>query len=134
MRAGRALHLGRAEDQPGYSVLDLESRKMIVTPHVRFVEDSFPGLTSSPRSGEPTADAMQRLFGEPSHAPVGVDLQSDFDFDIEGGGLKPTPTKGGMVSTSSPLHPPSSTTPPAPAILPPTRNLLRSTKAAARGP
>ena len=68
MRANRALHLGRAEDQPGYSVLDLETRKIVVTPHVRFVEDSFPGLATSPRSGEPPADEMQRLFGDPAAA------------------------------------------------------------------
>ena len=62
MRAARALHLGRAESQPGYSVLDLESRKILVTPHVRFVEDSFPGLAASPGGGEPSPDEIQRLF------------------------------------------------------------------------
>ena len=51
MRAARGLHLGRAENQPGYSVLDLESRKIVVTPHVRFIEDKYPGLSTSPRGG-----------------------------------------------------------------------------------
>ena len=38
MRARRAVHLGRAEDQPAYLLLDIETRSVVVTPHVRFVE------------------------------------------------------------------------------------------------
>ena len=87
-RARRALHLGRAEDQPGYLVLDLETRSTIVTPHVRFVEDIFPGLVSSPRGGEPSPSDVQTLF-ERSDAAAAADDCSDFGPDlpheIEGG-------------------------------------------------
>ena len=68
MRARRALHLGMAEDQPGYYLLDLDSRTTVVTPHVRFVEDIFPsififpGLNSAPRGEEPATHDMERLF------------------------------------------------------------------------
>ena len=52
MRAARGLHLGRAEDQPGYSILDLSERQqVVVTPHVRFVESEYPGLSMSPGGG-----------------------------------------------------------------------------------
>ncbi|KAL3907696.1 MAG: hypothetical protein SGPRY_010082, partial [Prymnesium sp.] len=55
-RARRALHLGRNDDQPGYVLFCLETRRIVCTPHVRLVESSFPGLSSSPKGGEPTAD------------------------------------------------------------------------------
>ena len=50
-RSRRAIHLGRAEDQPGYLLMDLQSRALVVTPHVRFFESDFPGLDSQPGGG-----------------------------------------------------------------------------------
>lgn len=57
-RAHRALHLGRAENQPGYVLFDLQSRKVVVTPHVRFCETIHPGLSKAPVGGEPDADSV----------------------------------------------------------------------------
>lgn len=61
-RARRALHLGRAEDQPGYLLLDLETRRIIVSADVRFFEDEFPGLTLQPGGGEPSQNDADDLF------------------------------------------------------------------------
>ena len=107
MRAKRALHLGMAEDQPGYFVLDLESRKTVVTPHVRFVEDVFPGLSSAPRGVEPTPHDMQHLF---EHHTITGDTHEHGDLDappleeIDGGtGIEIAPDEapdaGGLPST-----------------------------------
>jgi hypothetical protein len=51
-QAVRAIHLCRARDQPGYCCLDPESGRIYVTPHVRFVEDEFPGITMSAGGSE----------------------------------------------------------------------------------
>ena len=72
MRARRAIHLGRAENQPGYLLMDLETGKSVVTPHVRFVENVFPGLTKKPSGGEPSQEDMDRLF-EDLEAPARAD-------------------------------------------------------------
>ena len=64
MRARRAIHLGRAENQPGYLLMDLETGMSVVTPHVRFVENVFPGLTKQPSGGEPSQEDMDRLFDD----------------------------------------------------------------------
>ena len=61
MRARRALHLGRAEDQPAYVLLDLETRQILVNPHVRFVEDVLPGLSKYAQAGEPDGDDLFRI-------------------------------------------------------------------------
>ena len=61
MRARRALHLGRAEDQPAYVLLDLESRTIVVSPHVRFVEGIMPGLSKYAQAGEPEGDDLFKL-------------------------------------------------------------------------
>ena len=58
MRAHRALHLGRAWDQTRYLLWDLDQSKLVVTPHVRFVEHIFPGLSRTPLPDEPTADTL----------------------------------------------------------------------------
>lgn len=43
-RATRGIHLGRAVDQSAYIVQDISTGRLSVTPHVRFVESSFPGV------------------------------------------------------------------------------------------
>ena len=45
-QAVRAIRLCRAQDQPGYCCLDPVSGRIYVSPHVRFVEDEAPGLTT----------------------------------------------------------------------------------------
>ena len=50
-RARRALHVGRAEDQPGYVLIDSETGRVVVTPHARFCETYFPGFTKAPGGG-----------------------------------------------------------------------------------
>ena len=62
MRAKRGLNFGRAEDQPGYSIYDLDTKSVIVTPHVRFVEDNFPGMV---RADMPS--------GGGAHLPVDIE-------------------------------------------------------------
>ena len=41
----RCIHLGRSRTQPGYLCYEVETGRVFVNPHVRFVEDCFPGLT-----------------------------------------------------------------------------------------
>ena len=69
MRARRAVYVGQPEDQTGYMLFCLETRKLVVSPHVRFVEDRFPGLSRWPQPGEPVADD---LFRSTSSAPPGT--------------------------------------------------------------
>ena len=66
-RARRALVLGRADDQPGYVLFDLEKRTFIVSPHVRTCEDQRPGLSASPRDTEPSDPELLFL-----HSPLGA--------------------------------------------------------------
>ena len=90
MRARRAIHLGRAEGQPGYLLMDLESRKTLVTPHVRFVEDVFPGLTSRPGDREPSQHDIDRLFesrGDEPSSPDGPALPPSDDASEEDWGF-----------------------------------------------
>ena len=84
MRARRALHLGRAEDQPAYVLLDLETRKVIVTPHVRFCETIYPGMTKYAQPNEPDGDILFK--GEPRTRP-----QSPDDDDDSGPSAPPPP-------------------------------------------
>ena len=65
MRARRAIHLGRAWDQPAYILLDIETRSIVTTPHVRFVEDIFPGLSSGSGRDEHSQDEIDSLFRLP---------------------------------------------------------------------
>ena len=51
-QAVRAIHLCRARDQPGYCCLDPETGRIYVSPHVRFVESEFPGLTTTVNGSE----------------------------------------------------------------------------------
>jgi len=43
-RAIRGIYIGRASDQSAYLVQDVATGKIISTPHVRFVEEHFPGI------------------------------------------------------------------------------------------
>ncbi len=43
-RASERVYLGRSEDKSAYIVRVKASGKMLVTPHVIFVEESFPGI------------------------------------------------------------------------------------------
>ena len=72
MRARRALHLGRAEDQPAYVLLDLETRKVIVSPHVRFCESIFPGMAKYAQAGEPDGEELFK-GGAIVQVPTGSD-------------------------------------------------------------
>ena len=109
-RAHRACHLGRAPDQPGYCLYDLEDLKVVVTPHVRFVESVCPGFGQIPAKGEPTADDIFPDFSTPT-PPDGFDpplappitdigpLDAPDDNDaappvVDGGRLPKTPTFG----------------------------------------
>ena len=65
MRARRAVHLGRAEDQPAYILLDIETRSIITTPHARFVEDVFPGLVTKAGREDPSPAEIDALFARP---------------------------------------------------------------------
>ena len=75
-RARRAIHLGRAEDQPAYVLMDLENRTLHVTPHVRFVEDVFPGLTRYAQPNEPDGDALFKFSHYASEAEAPCPPQS----------------------------------------------------------
>ncbi len=50
-RASEGVYLGRSEEKSAYIVQVKASGKMLVTPHVMFVEESFPGIGA--RRGEP---------------------------------------------------------------------------------
>ena len=62
MRARRAVLLGRPDDQPGYLVKCLETDVIKVTPHVRFCVDQRPGLSKTPREGEPAPEVVWPQF------------------------------------------------------------------------
>ena len=51
-QAVRCIHLCRARDQIGYYCLDPKSGRIYCSPHVRFVEDEFPGLTLTSHGNE----------------------------------------------------------------------------------
>eukprot|EP00965_Chrysotila_dentata_P116815 3860854-Pleurochrysis_carterae.AAC.1 len=40
------IYLGRARNQPGHMCLDPTTKRIYVSPHARFIESSFPGLTN----------------------------------------------------------------------------------------
>ena len=75
MRARKAVHLGLAEDQAGYLLMDLETRKVKVSPHVRFAETVFPGLSA--RGGEFDHNLDQLFTKEEldAHDPAHLALQ-----------------------------------------------------------
>ncbi len=54
-RASEGVYFGRSEDKSAYIVRVKASSKMLVTPHVMFVEEFFPGIGA--RRGEPEVNA-----------------------------------------------------------------------------
>ena len=98
MRARRAVHLGRAEDQPAYLLLDIESRSIVTTPHVRFVEDVFPGLSGKAGDCEPTEAEVDTLFRRPLIDGAGDD---DGAPDAPGGRARTPSMADGIRSTAT---------------------------------
>ena len=54
-RASGGIYLGRSEDKSAYIVRVKASGKMLVIPHMMFVEESFPGIGA--RCGEPEVNS-----------------------------------------------------------------------------
>ena len=95
MRARRAVMLGRPDDQPGYLLRCLETDVIKVTPHVRFCVDQRPGLSRTPRVGEPAPDVAWPTFsksGDHANPEVSPDVD-DVQPPVDG-----TPDVGGEIA------------------------------------
>ena len=68
-RASEGVYLGRSEDKSAYIVRVKASSKMLVTPHVMFVEGSFPGIGAL--RGEPEVNAYIDPLSASEPEPVG---------------------------------------------------------------
>ena len=89
-RAIRGIHLGCAPNQTGYLFFDPSTRKLHVSSHVRFVEDSRPGVVVTRHGWEDTIPWFDDDFnpGAP-HAPEGDLIPQPEDSVLDG--ISPPP-------------------------------------------
>ena len=75
--ASEGIYLGRSEDKSAYIVRVNASGKMLVTPHVMFVEGSFPGIGA--RRGEPEVNSYINLLSASKPTEKGSAKQASQD-------------------------------------------------------